>query len=203
MEAERHRQDETKFRELLGSSISSLNRAIRTFPQVTELSDAARNAEVGDCQSLLGRTYFVAGDLVKAKKVVRKAIDQITDVNSKDYADLQILLGDLAYANKDTQAAVNFYDAAISAASTVDAERSEIVARALFQKETRPRRKTRLTGRQRYGRNSKNMNLPMLPDGATCCLTEASHLSLNKLLEMKALQYALKLFDCMRLDSKG
>ena len=134
MEAELHRRDAAKFKELLGSSISYLNRAISTFPQVTELSDADRNAEVGDCQSLLGRTYLVAGDLVKAEAAAREANDRITDVTSKDYADLQILLGDLMYKQNDTDAAVNFYDEAIHTAGTSDAERSEIAARAYLQK---------------------------------------------------------------------
>ena len=134
MEAEQIGQDEAKSMEFLDSSISYLNRAISTFPQVTELSDADRNAEVGDCQSLLGRAYLVAGDLVKADAAAHEAIDRLTDRTSKDYADLQILLGDLVYAKKDTAPAVNFYDEAISAAGTGDAERSEISARAWFQK---------------------------------------------------------------------
>ena len=56
------------------------------------------------------------------------------DVTSKDYADLQILLGDLAYAEHDTDAAVNYYNHAISSAGTGDPERSEIAARAWFRK---------------------------------------------------------------------
>ena len=134
MEAELHRRDEAKFRELLDSSISHLDRAISTFPRATELGEADRIAEVGDCQSLLGRAHLVAGDLVKAKAAAREANDRITDVTSKDYADLHILLGDLAYAQNDTYAAVSFYDDAIRSAGTSDAERSEIAARAYLQK---------------------------------------------------------------------
>ena len=134
MEAEQHRQNKAQARELLGSSIRYLQRAIQDFPKVTELSEAERSAEVGDCQSLLGRAHFVAGDFVKAKAMAREAIDRITNVTSKDYADLHILLGDLADAEHDTDAAVSFYDQAISCAGTGDAERSEIAARALFQK---------------------------------------------------------------------
>src|SRR5262249_45845113 len=61
-------------------------------------------------------------------------IDRITDKTSKDYADLQILLGDLAKAKGDKDAATSFYDEAIAVAGTDDAERSEISARAHFQK---------------------------------------------------------------------
>ena len=134
MEAERKRQDKAKFKELLGSSINHLDRAISSFLKTTELSDADRIAEVGDCQSLLGRAYLVAGDLVKARAAACEAIDRLTDTASKDYADLQILLGDLAYAQNDTDAAVSFYNEAIHTAGTSDAERSEIAARAYLQK---------------------------------------------------------------------
>ena len=71
---------------------------------------------------------------MKARAASREAIDQILDATSKDYADLQILLGDLAYAENDTDAAVSFYDEAIRTAGISDAERSEIAARAWLQK---------------------------------------------------------------------
>ena len=35
---------------------------------------------------------------MRAKAAARRALEEITDVTSKDYADLHILLGDLAYA---------------------------------------------------------------------------------------------------------
>ena len=134
MEAEQQREDEAKFRELLGSSMERLEQATASFQRVTELSASERSAEVGDCQSLLGRAHFVAGDLVKAKVAAREAVRRITDVTSKDYADLQILLGDLANAEHDSDAAVNYYDKAISSADTSDPEKSEIAARAWFRK---------------------------------------------------------------------
>ena len=134
MEAELHRQDEEEFKKLLDLSIDHLERAISTFPQATELSEADRDAEVGDCQSLLSRSYCVAGDLVQADASAREAIDRLTDDTSKDYADLQILLGDLTYAKNGIDAAVRFYDEAIRAAGTSDAEKSEISARAYLQK---------------------------------------------------------------------
>ena len=134
MEAEQQRGNEEKFRELLRSSIGYLEDAIVSFGKTTELSDAERSAEVGDCRSLLSRTYLVAGDLVKARLAARDAIGRIKDVTSKDYADLQILLGELTYAEGDADAAISYYDAAIKAAGTSDPERSEIAARALLQK---------------------------------------------------------------------
>ena len=134
MEAEARAEDRARFHELVDSSIEYLERATLSFDGVTELSDAARTAEVGDCYSLLGRTYFVAGNLVKAKAAAREAVERIRDVGSKDYADLQILLGDLAYAENDGDAAVNYYDEAIRSAGGDDTEKSEIAARAWFRK---------------------------------------------------------------------
>ena len=134
MEAERHRRDKDRFGELLRCSIDYLSRAIDSFPNATELTPADRIAEVGDCYSLLGRSHLVGGALKKADAAVREAIERITDETSKDYADLQILLGDLAFAQGDLDAAVSFYDEAIRAAGTSGAERSEIAARAHLQK---------------------------------------------------------------------
>ena len=134
MEAERHKADKAQFKELLISSIKYLHQAIKSFGCATELSEGDRKAEVGDCHSLLGRTHLVGGDLVKARAAARMAVERISERNSKDYADLQILLGDLAYANGDRDGAVNLYDTAINVAGEEDAERSEIVARAYLQK---------------------------------------------------------------------
>lgn len=133
MEAQRNPEN-PKFKDLLAESIKHLEEALAWFPNVSELSEHERISEVGDCYSLLGRSYLVAKDLAKAEDAARKAIDRITDKTSKDYADLQILLGDLAKARGDKGAATNFYDEAIAVAGTDDAERSEIAARAHFQK---------------------------------------------------------------------
>ena len=134
MEAEQQTEDEAKFRELVGLSIDYLERATVSFDGVTELNDADRAAEVGDCYSLLGRTHLVARDLVKAWAAAREAVKRIRDESSKDYADLQILLGDLTYAEHDGDAALNYYDDAIRSAGRDDPERSEIAARAWFRK---------------------------------------------------------------------
>ena len=83
MEAEQQREDKAEFRDFLGRSIEYLEQATVSFQAVTELSVGERSAEVGDCQSLLGRTYLVAGDLVKAKGAAREAVRRITDVASK------------------------------------------------------------------------------------------------------------------------
>ena len=134
MEAEQHSRHEPKFHELLNASVNYLERAIDGFPNATELNEADRSGEVGDCQSLLARAHLVRGELQKATAAAREAIQRITDASSKDYADLQILLGDLALERHDADGAVRFYDDAIKAAGSEDAEKSEIAARACFQK---------------------------------------------------------------------
>ena len=134
MEAEQHSRHEPKFHELLNESVNYLERAIDGFQNATELSEAERRGEVGDCQSLLARAHLVGGELQKATVAARQAIQRITDTSSKDYADLQILLGDLALERHDADGAVRFYDDAIKAAGSEDAEKSEITARAYFRK---------------------------------------------------------------------
>lgn len=134
MEAEQTDRHEPRFHELLDASVDYLERAIEAFPKATELSEAERRGEVGDCQSLLARTYLVGGKLQTATAAARQAIERITDTSSKDYADLQILLGDLTLRQHDAKSAVRFYDDAIKAAGGDDVEESEIAARAYFQK---------------------------------------------------------------------
>jgi tetratricopeptide (TPR) repeat protein len=134
MEAEQNKTNMPKYQALLQSSIDYLQQAIEKFPHVSELSSVERGTEVGDCYSLLGRTYLVGGDRRKAEKAAREAFNRITDRTLKDYADLQILFGDLASAERDKDAADSYYDEAIRVAGDADAERSEIAARAWFQK---------------------------------------------------------------------
>ncbi len=132
MEAESKGHDGASFAGLVQSSVTHLKQAITLFPQVSELSASQRTAEVGDCFSLLARTFLVARDMKKANEAAREAIQNVTDKTSKDYADLQILLGDLETGDKS--AAESYYDGAIRAAGTDDAEKSEVAARAWFRK---------------------------------------------------------------------
>ena len=134
MEAERAERGSDQFNGLVRSSIESLEQAILKFPIVSDHTIAERTAEVGDCYSLLGRTFLVAGDLKRATDTAREAINRITDQTSKDYADLQILLGDLAKVRGDRAAAEACYDEAIQVTGGDDAQKSEIAARAWFQK---------------------------------------------------------------------
>ncbi|MGH7134246.1 MAG: tetratricopeptide repeat protein, partial [Pirellulales bacterium] len=134
MEAEHAARENQPPGDLLRSSVDYLRRAIDLFPRVSELTAAQRTAEVGDCFSLLGRTYFVAGDYAEARNAAGEAVNRLTDQTSKDYADLQILLGDIASVRNDRAAADSYYGEAIAVCGVRDAEKSEIAARAWFQK---------------------------------------------------------------------
>ncbi len=132
MEAEKNRQNKAEFDGLIALSVKWLQKAIELFPNVNE-SNLDHTGEVGDCYSLLGRTHFVDGNRAEAVKAAREAVKRITDEASKDFADLQILLGDLS-AVRDVEHARSCYDTAIEVAGVVDAERSEIAARAYYRK---------------------------------------------------------------------
>jgi tetratricopeptide (TPR) repeat protein len=86
--------------------------------------------EVGDCYSLLGRTYLVAGQTSEAEKAVRQAHRLISDQGSKDYLDLAILSGDLQVKRGDRRTATSFYDEALELRENEDPEISEMCARA-------------------------------------------------------------------------
>ena len=85
--------------------------------------------EVGDCYSLLGRTYLAAGQRVEARAALVEARNRLLDSNSKDYLDLQIAEGDLA-ARTNRQAAEGQYTSVLRNARNDDAQKSEVFARA-------------------------------------------------------------------------
>ena len=93
------------------------------------LADSDRHAEIGDCQSLLGRTLLVADRLEEARAAAREAESLLSASDDKDYQDLQILHGDLI-ASKDPDAAEGFYSGVIQECANDDARYSEIRARA-------------------------------------------------------------------------
>ena len=76
----------------LKKSESFLETAITAFGELEEYGEDS--AEVGDCCSLLGRTYLVAGNISRAEEMADEAARRIIDQASKDFLDLQILLGE-------------------------------------------------------------------------------------------------------------
>lgn len=136
LEAEQHRRtgDEDEAKRCLVQSVERLKKAIACFTENADEMGMDASSEVGDCQSLLARTYLESGEIQKAWASAREAAKLIKDELSKDFADLQIVLGDLEFIGRNVDAAVSFYEAAIRVADTADAEKSEIAARAWFRK---------------------------------------------------------------------
>ena len=110
----------------LADSERYLRDAIAEF---APLPDRDRHAEIGDCQSLLGRTLLVAKRLDEAQTAAMEANSLLPASAGKDYQDLQILHGDLV-APHDHQTAEGFYTAVIQQCAEDDAQYSEIRARA-------------------------------------------------------------------------
>ena len=125
--------DQTERKRLIEKSVHHLEIAIYLFGSSTEFGQD--HPEVGDCHSLLGRTWLVAGNIERAIQSVHTAAELITQPHSKDYLDLLILQGEMAEAS-DPGAASVFYDEVLQQERDGDSERSEIVARAYFGRGT-------------------------------------------------------------------
>ena len=118
--------DPTARNAYLAKSERYLLDAIKAFEG---LADSDRHGEIGDCQSLLGRTLLVANRLEDARAAADKAQSLLSVSDDKDYQDLQILHGDLV-ASQDREAAEGFYGGVIRECANDDARYSEIRARA-------------------------------------------------------------------------
>jgi tetratricopeptide (TPR) repeat protein len=132
IEAERTAH-KTKRQARLDESVELLKDAVKLFCD-NKKEFGPGHPEVGDCYSLLGRTFLAADDLGKAERAAQRAVDLITDQNSKDFLDLQILLGDIEVRKLKFKDAMKHYDSAIHLAGEDSAERSEICARAWLHK---------------------------------------------------------------------
>lgn len=126
--AEQSTNDRVRKR-LLNESRELLEKAITEFSGSGE-SDA--DAEVGDCQSLLGRTQLLSGRMADAAKCASIARDLITNHGSKDYMDLLILEGELASLQFDYSEADKKFAEALDLLDPGDCEKSEIAARAYY-----------------------------------------------------------------------
>lgn len=117
--------------EYLHQSVSHLEEAIRRFQASSEFGPT--HQEVGDCHSLLARTFLIRGEHNLAIDHARKANLLIPQGNNKDYLDLKILQGELV-DRRDPDAAEAFYDEVIQYGTSDDSEKSEIAARAYFRR---------------------------------------------------------------------
>ncbi len=131
MEAEGMSAGEVKGAKL-SESISLLKEAIDKFSALEQFGPA--HPEVGDCYSLLSRTYLELNQISEAQDEMRKAYRLITDEGSKDYMDLVILNGDLDAAIGDRVAAHSNYNRALEATASTDPEISEMRARAFYKR---------------------------------------------------------------------
>ena len=125
-------KDPTQRSALLRQSVERLNRAIDLFATLRE-ADLNSTIEVGDCHSLLARTYLVAGDLGNVKVHLAQASKNLEDTAGKFYADFLLVRGEYAAALSEPAIAISDFTAVIDRiASTRKTESSEIRARALF-----------------------------------------------------------------------
>ena len=131
----RYTQHRTK---LLNDSVELFLKAIDEFTKL------GLEGEVGDCYSLLARTYLVTGDRGAARDAVREAEERLIDPTNKDYLDLQIVKGDLML-HVSRRTAESIYtemlpgartdaDGALATVDVDDAQKSEIMARAYLQR---------------------------------------------------------------------
>jgi tetratricopeptide (TPR) repeat protein len=109
-----------------------LKDAIERFSRASEFGP--NDPEVGDCWSLLGRTYLLAGKTAEAEDAVRRAHDLVLVGDNKDYIDLLILDGDLQHEKGNFKIAGDFYRDALSRGTDAPSEISEIRARAYFRR---------------------------------------------------------------------
>ena len=108
-------------------SVQCLREAVSLFGNLDD------DREVGDCYSLLGRTYLSTGDVRTARECVEEAMRRI-DADSKDYLDLRILEGDICLATGGDAKALEAFEEVIDLTSEPDYQISEIVARAHRQR---------------------------------------------------------------------
>ena len=118
--------DPVRRKALLAESIACLQDAMKRFSSKDE---EEFGPEVGDCYSLLGRTYLDAGQYKQAGDAVRHAFRLITNTAGKDYLDLEILDGDLEAALGHRRTAAERYDGALSRHHAAEPELTEMRAR--------------------------------------------------------------------------
>ena len=118
---------------LLKESTELLIEAIHRFSKHKDFGP--QSPEIGDCHSLLGRTYLAMGNLKQATDSLRKAEELLRgETSSKEYVDLLILQGDLLARQGAPESADESYGNALKLIEDSNAERNEIVARAHFRR---------------------------------------------------------------------
>ena len=119
--------DVTERASLLDESVSLLSKALATFAELQ------METEVGDCYSLLARTYLAQRRTMKARNAIKQAELRLLEPDTKDYLDLALVRADLM-AVYDPRAADAEYTNVLAEGASDDAQKSEIVARAYFSR---------------------------------------------------------------------
>ena len=120
-------QDGQQRATLLEASVTLLLKAIDSFTRLQ------LELEVGDCYSLLARTYLVAGKQQAARDAIREADQRLVEPATKDYLDLRIVEGDLL-AHSNLRSAESVYTEVLAESDDDDAQKSEIFARAYLHR---------------------------------------------------------------------
>jgi len=174
----------------LHDSINLLNEAIEKFSQLSDFGPDA--PDVGDCYSLMGRTYLQLRDFQAARSAIAKAYDRILDLSSKDYIDLLILNGDFeAASGDDRQSARRFYQQALEINPGGDPEISEMRARAYFHSAINDEAAGNRT-RAKVGYQSASDIWSQLQDEDFAALAAWHHIRLDEVVSKSALQLLLK-----------
>ena len=128
LQAEKSNADERQA--LFQESVALLQKAAERFSGLSEFGPI--HPEVGDCFSLLARTYLMAGQPTETLEAIGKAKEILQPRDGKDYFDLLIVIGDYEsrYGNKET--ALEHYRTAIEGLDVEFSDSSEVLARALL-----------------------------------------------------------------------
>jgi len=144
LEAEQPQTNTEDRARLLQQSAAKLQEAIRTFAALADFGPLSR--QVGDCYSLMARTYLTAQMRGETEAALQKAFTILTNSSPKEYSDLLILNGDYEVVWGSREQAELHYTEVIDSLSRTSREHSEIYARALSK---RARNRARL-GRKRW-----------------------------------------------------
>ena len=124
--------DPSERKRLLQESIQLLTDAIDKFCAMPEIGPD--HAEVGDCYSLMARTYLVAKNYSHARRALQEAYRRIPANGAKDHLDLLILTGDIEAATNHGNDAEDRYTEALQLPQADDVQTSEIIARGYYQR---------------------------------------------------------------------
>jgi tetratricopeptide (TPR) repeat protein len=132
VEAEQPETSNERKSELIRSSSEKILEAIRMFSGSGEFGST--HLQVGDCCSLLARTYLTARMQSETEAALKRAYGILPPSSTKEYFDLLILTGDYEVLWGSREQADRRYSEVIDQHSKESREHSEILARALSKR---------------------------------------------------------------------